>query len=227
MGEKSPRGSPASAQHQTLVQSLHEANRYAIAYHEIPTGLSVHFTPLSARAVDYLRALAEAPRFLLDEIAEGALETLTPFAWAEAIQLEGTDVVRRLYLSNGAEISEAEVPVIEAGFVGLKAQLHYLGSPEEQDRDIVSHFDVLSVILRSRVAGICHQLSKGDQPVLTEREQSLIKLAAMGKTSEDIAIILEIDKRHVDYAFTTAANKLGTHTRIQTVIAAFKGNLIS
>lgn len=219
----------AFASLQDLVQHRHEKGRYAIAYFETENSLAVEFTALAAPATEYLAEVAKQDFFLADDLARRALETPTPFVWIEAINLSGAKLQRRL-LTSKADIDVDLIAQIvpDGSFTGLRAALHYVGSKAAFSREVHTEFDVLGVIMRSRIAGICHVLSLETQPVsLTEREQVVLKWSAMGKTSEDIASILGLDKRHVDYAFTTAANKLGTNNRIHTVIAAFKGNLIA
>lgn len=213
---------------QSLVQQRHESGRYAIAYFETATSLSVEFTPLCDAATEYLGEISANPYFLLDEMGSRVLQTVSPFAWIEAIKLKGADVQRRFATSKATitqEVIDGLTP--DEHFTGLRVSLHFLGADTLHDPVVHSQFDVLSVILRSQIAGICHQLSQETRAVtLSEREQIVIKWAAMGKTSEDIAIILGVDKRQINYAFATAAAKLGTNSRLHTVIAAFKDNLI-
>lgn len=219
----------AFASLQDLVQHRHEKGRYSIAYFETENSLAVEFTAMVAPATDYLAALSKEDFFLIDDLARRGLETPTPFVWIEAINLPGAKLQRRMLTSQAdIDVDLIAQVVPDDRFTGLRAALHYVGSKAAFSKEVQTEFDVLGVIMRSRIAGICHVLSLETQPVsLTEREQVVLKWSAMGKTSEDIAGILGLDKRHIDYAFTTAANKLGTNNRIHTVIAAFKDNLIA
>jgi LuxR family quorum sensing-dependent transcriptional regulator len=214
---------------QDLVQHRHEKGRYAIAYFETANSLAVEFTAMAKTATEYLATLSKEDYFLVDDLARRGLETQTPFVWIEAINLPGARLQRRMLTSQAhIDVDLIAQVVPDDSFTGLRAALHYVGSMAAFSKEVHTEFDVLGVIMRSRIAGICHVLSLETQPVsLTEREQVVLKWSAMGKTSEDIAGILGLDKRHIDYAFTTAANKLGTNNRIHTVIAAFKDNLIA
>lgn len=61
---------------------------------------------------------------------------------------------------------------------------------------------------------------------LTGREKEALTWAARGKTSAEIAQILGLSKRTVDFHFDNARCKLGVATRIQAVMKAAFGQLI-
>ena len=61
---------------------------------------------------------------------------------------------------------------------------------------------------------------------LKEREVEVLTWAARGKTSAEIAQILKLTKRTVDFHIDNARIKLGAATRIEAAIKAASGRLI-
>ena len=61
---------------------------------------------------------------------------------------------------------------------------------------------------------------------MKEREVEVLTWAARGKTSAEIAQILNLTKRTVDFHIDNARIKLGAATRIEAAIKAASGRLI-
>jgi DNA-binding CsgD family transcriptional regulator len=61
---------------------------------------------------------------------------------------------------------------------------------------------------------------------LNEREADCLTWSARGKTSIEIAIILGLSKRTVDFHVENARRKLNAATRIEAVVKATSGGLI-
>lgn len=61
---------------------------------------------------------------------------------------------------------------------------------------------------------------------LSDREVEVLTWAARGKTSADIALILGVSKRTVDFHIDNARAKLGVATRIEAAVKAAVGRLI-
>ncbi|MFX6011048.1 helix-turn-helix transcriptional regulator, partial [Acinetobacter baumannii] len=61
---------------------------------------------------------------------------------------------------------------------------------------------------------------------LNSREIETLTWAARGKTSAEIAILVGLSKRTVDFHIDNARTKLGVATRIQAAIKATTGRLI-
>ena len=81
-------------------------------------------------------------------------------------------------------------------------------------------FDVLEAVLKTRLrkTGVVH--SSPTEYGLTEREIEALKWAARGKTSEEIAIIMAITERTVNFHIDNARQRLGVSTRIQAAVKA-------
>jgi DNA-binding response OmpR family regulator len=87
-------------------------------------------------------------------------------------------------------------------------------------------FDVLVAIVNARLARASRNETWPNPVDLSEREVETLTWAARGKTSAEIAQILGLVKRTVDFHIDNARIKLGVATRIQAAIKATNGRLI-
>src|ERR1700730_10903987 len=87
-------------------------------------------------------------------------------------------------------------------------------------------FDVLAAIITARLAGVARTEVWPKLVELNDREVETLTWAARGKTSSEIAQILGLTKRTVDFHIDNARSKLGAATRTQAVIKAATGRLI-
>ena len=87
-------------------------------------------------------------------------------------------------------------------------------------------FDVLHAIITARLARIARTKIWPKLVDLNEREIETLTWAARGKTSAEIAQILNLSKRTVDFHIDNARIKLGATTRVQAAIRAVTGRLI-
>jgi DNA-binding response OmpR family regulator len=87
-------------------------------------------------------------------------------------------------------------------------------------------FDRLDAIIAARLAGVARNDLWSKQVDLNEREVETLTWAARGKTSAEIAQILGLSKRTVDFHIDNAREKLGAATRVEAAIKAATGRLI-
>ena len=87
-------------------------------------------------------------------------------------------------------------------------------------------FDILESIVRTRLARSVRQDYWPTDTRLHDREIEALTWAARGKTSAEIAIILGLAKRTVDFHIDSARDKLQVATRIEAAVKAAKGRLI-
>jgi DNA-binding response OmpR family regulator len=88
-------------------------------------------------------------------------------------------------------------------------------------------FDILAAIIQSRLAHVARDQIWPKQVSLNEREIETLTWAARGKTSAEIAIVLGLSKRTVDFHIDNAREKLGVATRTEAVTKAVAGRLIT
>jgi DNA-binding response OmpR family regulator len=87
-------------------------------------------------------------------------------------------------------------------------------------------FDVLHAIVKARLARTPRVERWAEGIRLTQREIETVTWSARGKTSDEIAIILGVTKRTVDFHMDNARTKLGASTRTEAVVKAVTGKLI-
>lgn len=87
-------------------------------------------------------------------------------------------------------------------------------------------FDVLEAIIKARLARVARAEIWPQAVELNDREIETLTWAARGKTSAEIARLLSLSKRTVDFHIENARTKLGVSTRIQAAVKAATGRLI-
>jgi DNA-binding response OmpR family regulator len=87
-------------------------------------------------------------------------------------------------------------------------------------------FEVLGAVIAARLAGVARTKLWPRDVRLAQREIETLTWAARGKTSAEIAQILGLSKRTVDFHIDNARSKLGVATRTQAVVKAAAGQFI-
>jgi DNA-binding NarL/FixJ family response regulator len=87
-------------------------------------------------------------------------------------------------------------------------------------------FDVLATIIAARLAGVARAGLWPKTVALNEREVEILTWVARGKTSAEIAMIVGLTKRTIDFHIDNARAKLGAATRTEAVLKAATGRLI-
>lgn len=70
------------------------------------------------------------------------------------------------------------------------------------------------------------RLMKPSTPHLSPREIKVLELAAVGKTADESARILNLSARTIHFHIQSAIEKLGVNNKISAIIAAIKANLL-
>lgn len=87
-------------------------------------------------------------------------------------------------------------------------------------------FDILTAIITARLTRVARSAIWPRTIDLTEREVETLTWAARGKTSSEIATILSLTKRTVDFHIDNARLKLNASTRMHAAVKAAAGQLI-
>ena len=87
-------------------------------------------------------------------------------------------------------------------------------------------FELLAIIITARLAGVARTGVWPKTVGLNDREVEVLTWVARGKTSAEIAQIIGLTKRTVDFHIDNARGKLGAATRTEAVIKATTGRLI-
>jgi DNA-binding NarL/FixJ family response regulator len=87
-------------------------------------------------------------------------------------------------------------------------------------------FEMLSAVIRNRLRRIAVQESPSEQSHLTEREKVVLTWVGRGKTSSEIALILHLSERTVNFHCEQAMRRLDVMNRTQAVAKAMTQHLI-
>jgi DNA-binding NarL/FixJ family response regulator len=87
-------------------------------------------------------------------------------------------------------------------------------------------FELLATIITARLNGVARSAVWPRKIDLNDREVEVLTWVARGKTSAEIAQILGLTKRTVDFHTDNARAKLGAATRTEAAIKASTGRLI-
>lgn len=87
-------------------------------------------------------------------------------------------------------------------------------------------FDILSAIIEARLARVARDGLWPERVGLSDRETEVLTWAARGKTSAEIAQIVDLAKRTVDFHADNARMKLNAATRMHAAVKAASCGLI-
>jgi DNA-binding NarL/FixJ family response regulator len=86
--------------------------------------------------------------------------------------------------------------------------------------------DILAAIIETRLGRGARNELWSRQVALSDRELECLTWSARGKTSPEIAAILSLSKRTVNFHIENACRKLNVSTRTEAVVKAASGRLI-
>jgi DNA-binding NarL/FixJ family response regulator len=87
-------------------------------------------------------------------------------------------------------------------------------------------FDMLEMVINARLAGVARNEMWPKLAMLSDREVEALTWVARGKTSAQIADLIGLSKRTIDFHLDNARIKLDATTRTQAAIKAAIGKLI-
>lgn len=88
-------------------------------------------------------------------------------------------------------------------------------------------FEMLGAVIQNRLRRRQDPLQPKSEYYLTDREREVLTWAGRGKTSSEIAMILGLSERTVNFHFDQAMKRLGVTNRTQAVAKAVAQGLIS
>jgi len=88
-------------------------------------------------------------------------------------------------------------------------------------------FDMLEMIIKARLAGVARNEMWPKLAMLNDREVEALTWVARGKTSAQIADLVGLSKRTVEFHLDNARIKLDAATRTQAAVKAAVGKLIA
>jgi len=87
-------------------------------------------------------------------------------------------------------------------------------------------FEMLVEIVKARLLRTQQSRNAPPKVSLTEREIEALSWSAQGKSSTDIAVLMNVSERTVNFHITNAMRKMGVATRIQAAVKASIAGLI-
>ena len=79
-------------------------------------------------------------------------------------------------------------------------------------------FELLAAIIRHRLSAVAERKADTTELKLTDRELEALTWVARGKSSADIAVILSISERTVNFHMDNSMRKAGVSTRVQAAV---------
>jgi DNA-binding CsgD family transcriptional regulator len=173
-----------------------------------------------------------------DPIVGEALRRRLPFLWSEVAKPE--DLSRRQHrlmdeahdagVSNGVTI-----PLAGHGVEAAALSLVFRGRPEEADRFLLSHqhlLHLMALYFHDRVGTALLEASltatsPRRRSLLTPREREVLEWIARGKSAWEIAAILRISEKSVEFHTEGAKRKLQVFNRTHAVVKAIVMGLIA
>jgi DNA-binding NarL/FixJ family response regulator len=184
----------------------------------------------------------EAAALIVEELADQGFEPIAAYDGHEgfvAILKHGPDLVLcdiNMPIMSGFEVLERLIEIAprfgRIPFVFVTAMTdrdnelrgRRLGADDYVTKPI--DFEVLQTIINARLAGVARNETWPKLILLNDREIETLTWVARGKTSLQIANIIDLSKRTIDFHLDNARVKLGAATRTQAAIKAAVGRLI-
>jgi len=134
-------------------------------------------------------------------------------------EMSGFEVLERL---NEISSDLAKVPFIfVTGLSDQESELagRTLGADDYVRKPI--DFDILQTIINARLTGVARlRLGRLSGEAMSEREIEALTWVARGKTRDEIAEIMNIARRTVEFHIDNAQMKLGVRTRVEAAVKA-------
>jgi DNA-binding NarL/FixJ family response regulator len=140
-------------------------------------------------------------------------------------RIGGLELLQKLHLA-GADY--AKVPFIlltERACRDSELAARRLGADDCLPKPI--DFEMLSVVVKNRLRHTAVKRSASKQAHLTAREKVVLTWVGRGKTSSEIALILDLSERTVNFHCEQAMKRLDVMNRTQAVATAISQQLIS
>lgn len=175
---------------------------------------------------EFARQYVKRHYFRYSPVVRHMRNTRVPFRRSEVKYDPVSDPMAHRIMQESQEAGLAEAWVVpihaDTGLIGFVAA--------DNERKAVAHdkmrqFHVMCLWAHSRA----RHLPRGDEAHrvrLTPREREVVSWLARGKTADEIARLLGLSPRTVEYHIANAGQKLNTKNRTHTVVEALKLNQI-
>jgi LuxR family quorum sensing-dependent transcriptional regulator len=165
--------------------------------------------------------------YKFDPVAAWCRKSIDPFEWSEVPYPRGMNSRAEEVMNVARDFGMIEgflVPIVRSS--GFHACVTMAGRSVDLDPSAKRVVHVISMFAHARISALGGNKAHG--PVaLTSTEREILSWTAAGKSSWEIAQILNIAKSTVDTLANRAAKKLDAVNRTQAVVNAIRGQHIS
>lgn len=204
-------------------------------------GFCISGIPLPGEKVDPYLLLAGWPEGWLehygaedfihvDPVVRHVKRSTMPFCWSDAPYASDDRAALRV-MDDAAAIGLAAgitVPIYRTN--GCQALVTFGADRLDLSAADRAAIHLFSIYAHDRARSLMDEFSGGGRrppPRLAAREIECLKWSAAGKSAWDISVILHISQRTVEQYLASAAFKLGSVNRVQTVAEAMRHGLIN
>jgi len=161
----------------------------------------------------------------VDPLVQVAQRRATPCSWSEAMadfpEGSGEQTIHAERLSHGVA-DGLLVPIHTkngyAGLVSISAQASFA-------MPAIHALAVISLVVHNQLSALLRS-DPGDQEDFTAREIECLKWAAAGKSDAEIATILELSPKTVNFHIEGAKRRMNAASRTHAVASAIRSGLI-
>lgn len=158
-----------------------------------------------------------------DPVVQHCYRTIEPFVWSEVAYQPGIEARGRRVMDEAAEFGMASgycIPVHDA--LGFQAVVSLAGERIEIPPKVRRGLHLLGLYAWGAAARTTNRRRSGPGRLLSPRERDVLSWAAMGKTREEIAVILGVSHETVATHLKSARVKIGARNTTQTVVEALR-----
>lgn len=181
-----------------------------------------NWDPELIKAYDAKLSLSTSP------IIERLYDSILPFNWEIGQQIGSVDCENQSYadelFSNFGMLSGLYLSVSDRN--GKRGAFGLSGTRGEPDKNEIKSLLYLASNAFEKLSGIEEEVHSV-KVKLTDRERECVYWTAAGKTSSEVAQILNISENTINHYLSTAANKLDTVNKAHTVAKALRLGILN
>ena len=172
----------------------------------------------------------------VDPLVEQTPKAFTPFKWSDLVDLESLSEKQKGYWKEATDYGLGEGVGIPIHGYGGRLAVVTLVSRDMQNKELAKLFDhykdqihVLSLVYNSYAKDMLHE-NRRKQSItapLTGREKECMIWVAKGKSSWDIAQILNVSEHTIIFHVENAKKKFGVKSRQEAVVKAVLNGFIN
>lgn len=181
------------------------------------------FVLLNGWPKDWFKRYVQLGYVNKDPVARHCFATADPFLWSEITFRTSFDAHAERVMNEAREFGLHGglcIPIYLQN--GMQGCLSLIGERKNVPAEERLMLQMLAFFAHGRIRQLKNTVTEKHYIELTPREREVIQWTIHGKTTKDIAEILGISARTVEFHFKMASEKLRTVNKVQTVLEAIK-----